>query len=415
MRKLMIWGLLCTLAIALASASAYALPAYAAATGKVCGYCHINPAGGGPLTVAGKYYFNNGTLPPDVPGAPTGLAATASSTTQIDLSWTSGSTNESGFQVEMSSSSTGPFTVVGLPAAGATTYSATSLTPATVYYFRVCAWNATGNSAYTNVATATTLGGTGTAPSAPTGLAALGSSASQIDLTWTVTSTNETGFTVQRAATSGGPFATIATLGPTVGAYSDTGLTAGTTFYYQVCAFNTSGSSAFSNIASATTTGGTITAPAAPTGLGATASTSSQIDLTWTSASTNESGFRVESAASATGPFTQIADLPTGTTAFSDTGLTASTTYYFRVYAYNAGGNSDYSNTASATTPAAGTGGGTGGGAGGGTGDGEGGDGSHSGSGGDGYHSGSGGGDNHGGTGDGYHTAVGDTYQGSDD
>jgi hypothetical protein len=40
--------------------SATALPAYAAKEGKACGYCHVNPAGGGPRNAKGKQYEANG-------------------------------------------------------------------------------------------------------------------------------------------------------------------------------------------------------------------------------------------------------------------------------------------------------------------------------------------------------------------
>jgi len=40
--------------------SATALPAYAQKEGKACGYCHVNPAGGGPRNAKGKQYQANG-------------------------------------------------------------------------------------------------------------------------------------------------------------------------------------------------------------------------------------------------------------------------------------------------------------------------------------------------------------------
>ena len=40
--------------------SAQALPAYAAATGKACGACHTNPAGGGPRNAFGEAFAANG-------------------------------------------------------------------------------------------------------------------------------------------------------------------------------------------------------------------------------------------------------------------------------------------------------------------------------------------------------------------
>src|SRR5690606_7514447 len=97
---------------------------------------------------------------------------------------------------------------------------------------------------------------------------------------------------------------------------------------------------------------GTLPAlPAAPSGLTATASSTTQINLSWTDNATNETSFRVERATSAGGPWTELTDsLATNTTTYSASGLSASTTYYFRVSAGNAAGDSEYSATASVTT-----------------------------------------------------------------
>jgi 3-mercaptopyruvate sulfurtransferase SseA len=76
---------------------------------------------------------------------------------------------------------------------------------------------------------------------------------------------------------------------------------------------------------------------------------SSQINLSWTDNSNNETGFKVERSKNGRG-FSQIATVGANVTTYTDTGLKASTTYRYRVRAYNAGGNSTYSNIASATT-----------------------------------------------------------------
>ncbi|TAL02033.1 MAG: hypothetical protein EPO07_07745, partial [Verrucomicrobia bacterium] len=92
--------------------------------------------------------------------------------------------------------------------------------------------------------------------------------------------------------------------------------------------------------------------PAAPTNLVATAASYSQINLTWSDASTNEDNFLIERSTNNV-DFTQIGSVGAGVTAYSSTGLNASTLYYFRVRAGNTGGNSAYSTVASATTLAA--------------------------------------------------------------
>ena len=94
----------------------------------------------------------------------------------------------------------------------------------------------------------------GSAPNAPSNLTANAVSSSQIDLTWSDNSTDETGFKIERS-TDGTNFTEISTTGPDVTGYSDTGLSASTTYHYQVRAYNGNGDSNYSNSANATTSG----------------------------------------------------------------------------------------------------------------------------------------------------------------
>jgi uncharacterized repeat protein (TIGR02543 family) len=80
-----------------------------------------------------------------------------------------------------------------------------------------------------------------------------------------------------------------------------------------------------------------------------TPAVAAQLTLTWTDAASNEDGFKIERATGTTGSYAQITTVAAGTTGYVDAPLTAGTTYCYRVRAYNAAGNSAYSNAACAT------------------------------------------------------------------
>ena len=182
--------------------------------------------------------------------------------------------------------------------------------------------------------------------SAPSGLVAISASSTSIDLTWADNSTTEDGFTIDHSD-DGSTWAFEADVGVDVTAYGDTGLTPGTTHYYRVRAFETSTNSGWSNTANATTD---QVAPAAPTGLTATAQSQTQIDLTWADNANNEDNYRVDRSTDGVN-FSPLISLPADSIAYSNTGLAASQTYFYQVVAVNAVGSAA-SDTASATTDA---------------------------------------------------------------
>ena len=188
--------------------------------------------------------------------------------------------------------------------------------------------------------------------SGPSGLTATAVSSTQIGLTWVDNDTAEQGFKIERSAGVGSTvFSQIATVGANVTSFSNTGLTASTSYNYRVRAYNTDGESGYSNTAGATTPAAAAV-PNAPSKLTAAAVSKSQINLAWADNAGNETGFIIERAKGSTGTdFTRIATVGANVTRYSNTGLAANTAYRYRVYAYNAGGTSGYSNIASAKTP----------------------------------------------------------------
>ena len=129
------------------------------------------------------------------------------------------------------------------------------------------------------------------------------------------------------------------------------------TYYFIVTAYDIYGNeSGNSNETQKTTTGGDTQAPTVPTGLSAQAISSSQINLSWTASTDNVgvTGYRIyRCLGSNCTPSTQIATSTTNS--YSNTGLSASTAYTYRVSAYDAAGNvSSQSSSASATTASSG-------------------------------------------------------------
>jgi chitodextrinase len=305
-----------------------------------------------------------GTPPPPVvdtvaPSAPPTLSATAASATQINLSWTAATDNVgvTGYRVERClgdacTAFTQIFTLSG------TTFNNTGLTASTSYSYRVRAVDAAGNlGAYSVVASATTPAAPDTtAPSAPASLSANPTSSTQIDLVWVPSTDNVgvTGYQVLRC--QGASCTTFAQVGTSATpGFSNTGLTPSTTYRYSVRAVDAAGNvSANSNTVNATTPAAPdTTPPGVPGGLAAVAASQTQISLSWAAATDNVgvTGYQLERCSgSGCSAFAQIA-APTGTS-FNDTGLTAATSYSYRVRAIDAAGNvGGYSLVASATTP----------------------------------------------------------------
>ena len=275
------------------------------------------------------------------PAAPSDLAATAISPSEIDLTWVDNSDNEDEFEIQRDSGS--GFQGITSVGADSTAFSDSGLDPETEYTYRIRATSSSGASEWTGGVSATTDAPAVKAPTTPSGLTATTQNADQIDLSWSDTSDNEEQFEIQRKEGVGGTYAEVATLSAGTTGYQDTALDSDTTYYYRVRATNSAGSSNWSNEANDTTA-----QLAAPSGLTASAVSPTQVDLSWTDNSGFESGFDIERDG------TVVDTVGADTTSYSDTGLTYGTQYTYRVRAVDAGGTSPWSSEASTTTLAAG-------------------------------------------------------------
>ena len=126
-----------------------------------------------------------------------------------------------------------------------------------------------------------------------------------------------------------------------------TGLASATTYHYAVVSADGQGNTATSTDQTFTTPSGDTTPPSTPTGLTATATSSSEIDLSWTASNDNGGG----DAVTGYQVFRGGSQIATSTqTTYADTGLAASTTYTYVVKAFDAAGNVSASSTSATAT-----------------------------------------------------------------
>lgn len=182
---------------------------------------------------------------------------------------------------------------------------------------------------------------------APTLNAPSGVTATSLTLTWNNVSGN-TGYEVQRSiisdpnypgSTSWGAWVTITPkVGTDITTYSETALTPGYTYRYQVRdTFGVDEYSNWSNIVQATTI------PPAPTMNNPTGTGTNTATVSWTDVY-GETGFKLERKINAEGIWTQYAITGQNALSFAESALTADVTYYYRVRASGSSGDSGYSN-----------------------------------------------------------------------
>jgi hypothetical protein len=306
--------------------------------------------------------------PPSLPAAPSALTAVAASSSQVNLSWTDNTSNETGFKLERKTGSGGTYSQIATVGTNVTTYSNTGLAASTTYYYRVRATNAAGDSAYSNEASATTpaVAQPGTLQFSSATYSKTEGNSGTSTVTVTVTRMGGSGGAVgvsyatsNGTATAGSDYtaasgtlswtdAETASKSFTVTVTGDTAVEPDETVTITVSS-PTGGATLGSPSTATLTIVNDDTLPAAPTTLTATAVHESRVDLAWTDNATNETGFEIEWAIGG-GSFAALATVGAGVTIYTNDFLDDATLYTYRVRAVNASGSSAWSNSSGATT-----------------------------------------------------------------
>ena len=290
-------------------------------------------------SVSSYTYTSVETLPADVGN----FICTARTTNSITLSWNR-NTTATGYKLEQYKG--GKWVQVAQINGNSTTsYRVTELTAATTYSFRIRAYktsgNATAHSGYTNLSTLTS-------PTNVSNVTCTARSYNSITLSWS-RNTTATGYKLEQY--KGGKWVQAAVINSnSTTSYRVTGLTAATAYSFRVRAYKASGNatahSGYTNLS-------TLTSPTNVSNVTCTARSYNSITLSW-NRNTTATGYKLEQYKG--GKWVQLAVINgNSTTSYRVTGLTAATTYSFRIRAYKTSGNatahSGYTNLSTLTSP----------------------------------------------------------------
>jgi fibronectin type 3 domain-containing protein len=363
-----------------------------------------------PLVANGRVYLGTSNAlvvygvpsrPTSPPAAPTGLTATAPLGSEVQLSWTDNSDDESEFDIERSLDGN-TWTQIGTVGVNVSSFNDTTAQALTTYDYRVKASNSVGSSAYTYANDITTPGvstlgtGDGLLGQYYTGTSfnfsgrtpVLSRVDPTINFNWNNVSPDpsvpQTNYSVrwtgeiQAQYSEPYKFSTVSDDGvevivngqvvindnsphsPTVDTSAPIQLVAGQSYAIEVDYFQAGGGAeAILDWSSPSTPQNVVpqsqlfsgSAPPAPVLLAPVAASGTQINLAWTENSQIETGFEVQREAGTGGTFSTVAVVPPNVTTWMDTGLSPSTNYTYQVRALNFAADSAFSNPVSLTTP----------------------------------------------------------------
>lgn len=273
------------------------------------------------------------------PTAPSGLSGVVTGYTGVDVSWTDNSDDETGFELQRSTTSgfSSGISTVSLPP-GTTSYSFSGLTHNTTYYIRVRAVRSASRSLFSTPISLKTWNGI---PAAPTHFQATSVTPEAISFSWTDNATNETRYELQ--FTPGGAWmwwpgdlpanAESATLAQ---ASVSLHLAPGVQYAFRAVSVNSYGFG-YSNYVWITAPESEepppLDPPTAPTNLQVTGVELMAISLVWTDGSSDEDGFWIDRSQDGE-IFSTVATVGAGVTSYTDPWLMPDTRYYYQVRAY---------------------------------------------------------------------------------
>jgi fibronectin type 3 domain-containing protein len=281
------------------------------------------------------------------PSTPTNLTDTLTAQGP-QLDWTDNSALETGYLVQRQTIGSA-WTTLATIAANSVTYTDTTAVGGTAYNYQVIAAGSGANSAPSNSVYLV-------APvplQAPANAVATPVSDTEVNLTWDRVSPSETSMTIWRS-TGGGAYTKLTVLAAGTNIYTDTSCYPSTAYSYQVTADNVLGSSPPSNTVTATTMASAATMPNSAAGnFTATAVSPFTVNLSWTDSASGSRNWFLERSANG-GAYSIIAVIASSGTAvtYTDSPLSPSTTYSYRVRLTSGSAFGDYSAPVTATTQA---------------------------------------------------------------
>jgi len=280
------------------------------------------------------------TTPVSLPIAPSSLETESKSSEHVKIKWIDNSNTETSFTIERSVNNGSTYVVVANYPMDATSYVDVDVIPETIYFYRVKAANAQGESGYSNeleeiVPIAL--------PAKASNFTATAISATEIMLAWDDNATDETGYKISRSLEDENNFVEIMSLTANSVTYTDSGLATNTKYVYHIVAVNSAGDSDY--VSTGATTLNSL--PPAPTAL-ISENSVLKISLQWTDNADNEAEFVIERSVGDNSNFEVLGTVSSDVLSYDDTSLEQKTNYVYRVLARNNGGDSDYSNEVSA-------------------------------------------------------------------